>query len=100
MPDPMLKLPVAGLLCGALLSPGAAARAETALDCLPPLPPAPVNDAATRATYAAEIREGYIAYFDAAQTYLHCLESARAEVTDEVRRAIADFQALGPAPDD
>ena len=51
-------------------------------------------------TYASEIREEYVTYFDDAQTYLHCLESARAEVTAEVNRAIADYQALGPAPDD
>ncbi len=100
MPDYSVNLPVAGLLCCTLLCPGWSALAATALDCLPPLAPAPVNDGATRATYAAEIREEYVAYFDEAQAYLHCLEAARAEVTAEVNRAIGDYQALGPAPDD
>ena len=100
MPDPSPNLSLAGLICCALLSPGSLARAGTALDCLPPLPPAPVRDDATRVAYASEIREEYVAYFDEAQTYLRCLESARAEVTAEVNAAIADYQALGPAPDD
>ena len=100
MPDPTLNLPVAGLLCCALLCPSPMAWAGTALDCLPPPAPAPVNDGGTRAAYADEIREEYVAYFDDAQIYLHCLESARAEVTAEVNRAIADYQALGPVPDD
>lgn len=100
MPDPSPNLPLAGLICCALLSPGSFARAGTALDCLPPLPPAPVRDDATLAAYASEIHDEYVSYFDDAQTYLHCLESARAEVTAEVNRAIADYQALVPAPDD
>lgn len=100
MPDPSPNLPLAGFLCCALLGPGSLAQAGSALDCLPPLPPAPVNDGATRATYASEILEEYAAYFGEAQTYLRCLESARAEVTAEVNRAIADYQALGPAPND
>lgn len=100
MPNYSMNLPVAGLLCCTLFCPASVARAATALDCLPPLPPSPVNDDATRASYAAEIRAEYAAYFDEAQTYLHCLDSARAEVTAEVNRAIADYQALGPAPDD
>ena len=100
MPDPTLNLAAAGLLCCALHCPGPMAWAGTALDCLPPLAPAPVNDGGTRAAYADEIREEYVAYFDDAQIYLHCIESARAEVTAEVNRAIADYQALGPVPDD
>jgi|GEM_PF-1157019 len=100
MPDPTLNLAAAGLLCCALLCPGSMVWAGTALDCLPPLAPAPVNDGGTRAAYADEIREEYVAYFDDVQIYLHCLESARAEVTAEVNRAIADYQALGPVPDD
>lgn len=100
MPVYSMNLPVAGLLCCSLLCPGSSAQAATALDCLPPLRPAPVSNAGTRASYAAEIRDEYAAYFDDAQAHLHCLESARAEVTAEVNRAIADYQALGPAPDD
>lgn len=100
MPDPSPNLPLAGLICCALLCPGSLARAGTALDCLPPLAPAPVRDDTTRVTYASEIREEYVTYFDDAQAYLHCLESAGAAVTAEVNRAIADYQALGPAPDD
>ena len=100
MPDPTLNQAAAGLLCCALLCPDPMAWAGTALDCLPPLAPAPVHDGATRVAYAAELREEYVAYFDEAQTYLHCLESARADVTAEVNRAIADYQALGPVPDD
>lgn len=100
MPDSFVNLPAAGLLCCTLLCLGSLAKAGTALDCLPPLPPAAVRDDATRVAYASEIREEYASYFDEAQAYLHCLESARAEVTAEVNQAIADYQALGPAPDD
>ena len=100
MPDPSPNLPLAGLICCVLLCPASLARAGTALDCLPPLAPAPVRDEATRVTYASEIRKEYVTYFDDAQAYLHCLESARTEVTAEVNRAIADYQALGPAPND
>lgn len=100
MPDPSPNLPMAGLICCALLCCGSLTRAATALDCLPPLVPAQVNDGATRTTYASEIRAEYVAYFDEAQIYLHCLESARAEVTAEVNRAIADYQVLGPDPAD
>ena len=100
MPDPSQNLPLAGLICCALLCPGSLTRAGTALDCLPPLPPSPVRDEATRVAYATEIRDEYVTYFDDAQTYLHCLESARAEVTAEVNRTIADYQTLGPAPGD
>lgn len=74
-------------------------QASTALDCLPPVPPAPVTDAATRAEYRVEIRQEITAYFDEAQSYLHCLDAARAQVSEEINRAIRDYQALGPEPD-
>ena len=93
-------LPLTGCLCVALLIPGSPVRAGTALDCLPPIPPAPVSDAAVRMTYRSEIGEEYSAYFADAQTYLRCLEAARTEITAEVNRAIVDYQALGPPPDD
>ena len=75
------------------------AQAATALDCLPPVPPAPVTDAATRAEYRLEIGQEFSAYFDEAQVYLRCLEAARAEVSEEINRAIRDYQALGQEPD-
>jgi hypothetical protein len=74
----LLTMPV----CGASL-------AATALDCLPPVPPAPVTDAG----------EEFIVYFDEAQAYLRCLEAARAEVSEEINRAINDYKALSPEPD-
>ena len=49
---------------------GEIAQGATTLDCLPPIPPAPVTDAATRA-----------------------------EVSEEVNRVIRDYQSLGPEPD-
>lgn len=79
-------------VCGASL-------AATALDCLPPVPPAPVTDAATRAKYRTEIGQEFTAYFDEAQAYLRCLDAARAEVSEEINRAIRDYQALGQDPD-
>jgi hypothetical protein len=85
---PLLTMPVCG-----------AAQTATVLDCLPPVPPAPVSDAATRAEYRTEIGKEFTAYFDEAQAYLHCLDAARAEVSEEINRAIHDFQALGPEPD-
>jgi hypothetical protein len=34
-----------------------------------------------------------------AQAYLRCLDAARAEVSEEINRAIHDYQALSPEPD-
>ena len=84
----LLTMPVSGVAQGA-----------TALDCLPPIPPAPVTDAAARAEYRTEIGQEFTAYFDEAQTYLRCLDAAQAEVSEEINRAIRDYQALGPDPD-
>ena len=84
----LLMMPVCGV-----------SQAATSLDCLPPVPPAPVTDAATRAEYRTEIGQEFTAYFDEAQTYLRCLDAAQAEVSEEINRAIRDYQALGPDPD-
>lgn len=84
----LLTMPV----CGASL-------AATSLDCLPPVPPAPVTDAATHAEYRTEIGEEFTVYFDEAQAYLRCLDAARAEVSEKINRAIHDYQALSPEPD-
>ena len=81
------------LVCGV-------AQGATALDCLPPIPPAPVTDAATRAEFRVEIGQEFTAYFDEAQAYLRCLDAARAAVSEEINRAIRDYQSLGPEPDD
>jgi hypothetical protein len=75
------------------------AQGATALDCLPPTPPAPVTDAATRAEYRTEIGKEFTSYFDEAQAYLRCLDAARADVSEEINRAIHDYQALGKDPD-
>ena len=89
----------AHLLLGiALLLAGSVASAQAAPDCLPPAPPIPVTDAATLAEYRDEIGQEYSAYFDAAQLYLHCLDSARAAVTAEITRTIAEYQNLAPVP--
>ena len=99
----MLLLPSrrACLVVAALLTMpvGGVGQGATALDCLPPIPPVPVTDAATRAEYRVEIGQEYAAYFDEAQSYLHCLDAARAQVSEEINRAIRDYQALGPEPD-
>ena len=78
---------------------GGVAMSATALDCLPPIPPAPVTDAATRAEFRVEIGQEFTAYFDEAQAYLRCLDAARAAVSEEINRAISDYQALDPEPD-
>ncbi len=80
------------LVCGV-------AQGATALDCLPPIPPAPVTDAATRAEFRVEIGQEFTAYFDEAQAYLRCLDAARSEVSEEINRAIREYQALGQDPD-
>ena len=101
LPKPsMIGLLPFTLLAPALLIPAMLARAETALDCLPPVPPTPMQDAALRKEYQREIGAEYSDYFDEAQTYLHCLEAARASVTDEINRAIADYQSMGLGPPD
>ena len=84
----LLTMPVCGV-----------SQAATSLDCLPPIPPAPVTDAATRAEYRTEIGQEFTAYFDEAQAYLRCLDAARAQVSEEINRAIRDYQALGQDPD-
>lgn len=84
----VFTMPVCGVTQGA-----------PALDCLPPVPPAPVNDAATRAEFRVEIGQEFSAYFDEAQAYLRCLDAARAQVSEEINRAIHDYQTLGPGPD-
>jgi hypothetical protein len=91
----------AHVLVAALLAMpiGGDAQGATALDCLPPIPPAPVTDAATRAEYRNEIGQEFTAYFDEAQVYLRCLDAARAQVSEEINRAINDYQALGQVPD-
>jgi hypothetical protein len=76
-----------------------AAQTVTVLDCLPPVPPAPVTDAATRAEYRTEIGQEFTANFDEAQAYLRCLDAARAAVSEEINRVIPDYQSLGPEPD-
>ena len=78
---------------------GGVAKSATALDCLPPIPPAPVTDAATRAEYRTEIGQEFTANFDEAQAYLRCLDAARAAVSEEINRVIPDYQSLGPEPD-
>ena len=78
---------------------GEIAQGATTLDCLPPIPPAPVTDAATRAEYRVEIGQEFTAYFDEARAYLRCLDAARSEVSEEINRAIHDYQALGEDPD-
>ena len=78
---------------------GEIAQGATTLDCLPPIPPAPVTDAATRAEFRVEIGQEFTAYFDEAQAYLRCLDAARAAVSEEINRAIRDYQALRPKPD-
>lgn len=96
LPSRRTCLAVAVLL---MMPVGGVAKGATALDCLPPVPPAPVTDAATRAEYRTEIGQEFTAYFDDAQAYLRCLEAARAEVSEEINRAIHDYQALGAEPD-
>lgn len=84
----LLTIPVCGV-----------SQASTALDCLPPAPPKTVTDAATRAEYRNEIGQEFTLYFDEAQAYLRCLDAARAQVSEEINRAISDYQALNPEPD-
>jgi hypothetical protein len=98
---PLLPSQRACLLVATLLTISVCGDAQgaTALDCLPPVLPAPVTDAATRAEYRTEIGQEFTAYFDEAQAYLRCLDAARAEVSEEINRAIRDYQSLGPEPD-
>jgi len=101
LPKPsMIGLLPFALLVPILLIPAVLARAETALDCLPPEPPSAVQDATLRAEYQQEIGAEYSEYFDAAQAYLRCLEAARSSVTDEINRAIANYQSMRLGPSD
>lgn len=71
---------------------------QSAFSCIPPLRPAPVTDSAIRAEYAAEIREEYAVYFDAAHAFFRCIEDAQAAVTEEVNQAILDYGGVSEAP--
>ena len=71
-----------------------AGAAQSLIDCAPPLRPVPVTEPRVQAEYASELREEYTFYFDEAQEFFHCLERARAVVTDEVNQAIADYGAI------
>ncbi|PZQ96152.1 MAG: hypothetical protein DI533_17090 [Cereibacter sphaeroides] len=73
---------------------------QTSLDCLPPIPPLPVADPITQAEYRHELTQEYLHYFDDTQTYLRCLEAARWNVTEQVNRAIIDYQALSKSAED
>jgi len=94
MPLPSPRPLLTGLLGLMAMFLGSTALSVTALDCLPPIPPAPVRDAGLLAKYRDEIGQEYSAYFDEAQTYLRCLDRARTSVTEEINRAIADYQML------
>ena len=98
---PLLPSRRARLVAAALLTMpvGGVAQGATALDCLPPVPPVPVTDAATLAKYRNELGQEFTDYFDEAQAYLRCLDAARSEVSEEINRAIRDYQALGQEPD-
>jgi hypothetical protein len=98
MPLPTTRPLLTGLLGLMTMFLGTAALAVSALDCLPPIPPAAVRDAGLRAEYRDEIGQEYSTYFDEAQAYLRCLDRARSAVTDEINRAIADYQTLGSGP--
>ena len=100
MPSLLAKPSVIGIVVFAFLVPCPLAQAGTAMDCLPPVPPTPVTDQGTLAEYRDEIAAEYSDYFDEAQTYLRCLEAARASVTEEVNQTIVDYQRLGTVPDD
>jgi hypothetical protein len=98
MPLPSPRPLLTGLVGLMAMFLGSAALAVTTLDCLPPIPPAPVPDAGLRAEYRDEIGQEYSAYFDEAQAYLRCLDRARSAVTEEINRAIADYQTLDSGP--
>lgn len=57
------------------------------------------DKAATRAVYRTEAGQELTVYFDEAQAYLRCLDAARAQVSEEINRAIHDYQAIGTEPD-
>jgi hypothetical protein len=94
MPLPSPRPLLTGLVGLMTMFLGTAALAVTALDCLPPIPPAPVKNAALGTKYRDEIGQEYSTYFDEAQAYLRCLDRARSAVTEEINRAIADYQML------
>ena len=92
-----LPLGLPGLLS---LGLAVAAEAQSPMDCLLPLPPRPLTDAAVAAEYAPEIREEYAVYFDEAQAFFRCIDQLRAAVSEEVNQAIVDYGALRPVPPD
>ena len=100
MPRPSLRSLPLGLLGLLTVSLPSTAHAQSQIDCLPPLRPQPVTDAAVLAEYAKEIREEYAVYFDEVQTFFHCIEQVRAAVTEDVNQAIIDYGALEAMPPD
>lgn len=75
---------------------GVAGAQTTALDCLPPTPPAGIVTADLLREYEDEIRAEFSAYFDETQAYLACLDAAGRTVRAEVQAALRDYQRLFP----
>ena len=100
MPPPFPRAIPLGLLALFSVALPMSAAAQSLLDCVLPLRPSPVTDAAVAAEYAREVREEYVVYFDEAQTFFRCIEQVRTAVTEDVNQAIVDYGALEPVPPD
>ena len=84
---------MAALTLVGLVGPPASAQV-TAFDCLPPAAPYADLPEGVAATYRAELRSDYAAYFDAAQKYLICLDRAQTTVRTELDAALESYEWL------
>ena len=82
----------------ALLFPvfASAQTGTTAMDCVPPLiPQLTASDELIR-DYGPELRAEFDQYFDEAQTYIRCLQSASDTARAEVGEVLSAYTAMFP----
>lgn len=68
----------------------------TSLDCVPPLVPDTQASADLLRDFGPEIRLEFSAYFDAAQTYIRCLDGARQTANKQVQDVLDAHRRLFP----
>lgn len=84
-----VSIVLVGLTC-------AAQAQTTSLDCVPPLLPDTQASAGLLRDFEPEIRAEFSAYFDAAQTYIRCLDAASQAAKDQVQEVLDAHRRLFP----
>ena len=80
----------------ALLVASTAWAQTTAMDCVPPLTPDTTASASLVREFEGEMRAEFSAYFDAAQSYIRCLDAASQSARREVEEVLIAHRRLFP----